>query len=75
MKLFGRLRGGIETQRLLLRRWEHKDFQAYVMIVSDPEVMEAVPCKQSLDRVRAAAGQMGQRVYDRGPGRHGDVCL
>lgn len=45
MKLFQRLRGSIETQRLLLRRWEHKDFQAYVQIVSDPEVMVPAGCQ------------------------------
>lgn len=45
MKLFQRLRGGIETQRLLLRRWEHKDFQGYVPIVSDPQVMVPAGCQ------------------------------
>lgn len=45
MRLFQRLRGCIETQRLLLRRWEHKDFQAYVPIVSDPEVMIPAGCQ------------------------------
>ena len=55
MKLFGRLRGGIETQRLLLRRWEHKDFQAYVMIVSDPEVMAPAGCQPAGTLDAAAA--------------------
>lgn len=45
MKLFGRLRGDIETQRLLLRRWERKDFKSYVPIVSDPEVMIPAGCQ------------------------------
>ena len=55
MSLFGRLRGGIETQRLLLRRWEHKDFQAYVMIVSDPEVMAPAGCQPAGTLDAAAA--------------------
>ena len=55
MKLFGRLRGGIETQRLLLRRWEHKDFQAYVMIVSDPEGMAPAGCQPAGTLDAAAA--------------------
>ena len=55
MKLFGRLRGGIDTQRLLLRRWEHKDFQAYVMIVSDPEVMAPAGCQPAGTLDAAAA--------------------
>ena len=55
MKLFGRLRGGIETQRLLLRRWEHKDFQAYVMIVSYPEVMAPAGCQPAGTLDAAAA--------------------
>ena len=55
MKLFGRLRGGIETQRLLLRRWEHKEFQAYVMIVSDPEVMAPAGCQPAGTLDAAAA--------------------
>ncbi len=54
MKLFGRLRGGRETPRRRLRRWEHKDFQAYVMIVSDPEVMAPAGC-QPADTLDAAA--------------------
>ena len=55
MKLFGRLRGGIETQRLLLRRWEHKDFRAYVPIVSDPEEMVPAGCQPAGTLDAAAA--------------------
>lgn len=55
MKLFQRLRGGIETQRLLLRRWEHKDFQAYVPIVSDPEVMIPAGCQPASTLEAASA--------------------
>ena len=39
MKLLHRLRGEMETARLLLRRWKRDDFQEYVQLMSDPEVM------------------------------------
>ena len=39
MKLLQRLRGEMETARLLLRRWKRDDFQEYVQLMSDPEVM------------------------------------
>lgn len=55
MKLFQRLRGGVETQRLLLRRWEHKDFRAYVPIVSDPEVMVPAGCQPANSMEAASA--------------------
>ena len=55
MKLFQRLRGGVETQRLLLRRWEHKDFQAYVRLVSDPEVMVPAGCQPAGNLEAASA--------------------
>lgn len=55
MKLFKRLRGGIETQRLLLRRWARKDFQAYILIVSDPEVMIPAGCEPAGNLEAASA--------------------
>lgn len=45
MKLFQKLRGVIETERLLIRRWERGDFDAFVRIVSDPEVMTPAGCE------------------------------
>lgn len=45
IKLFQRLRGDIETVRLLLRRWERRDFNAYLQIVSDPQVMTPAGCR------------------------------
>ncbi len=55
MKLFQRLRGGVETQRLLMRRWEHKDFRDYVHIVSDPEVMVPAGCQPASSMEAASA--------------------
>ena len=45
VKLFQKLRGDIETERLVMRRWERRDFDAYVRIVSDPEVMTPAGCE------------------------------
>lgn len=39
MKLLQRLKGEMETSRLLLRRWKRADFKEYVEFMSDPEVM------------------------------------
>jgi len=55
MKLLQRLRGDIETQRLLLRRWEHKDFRAYMAIVSDPKVMIPAGCQPARTMEAASA--------------------
>ncbi|WP_322171107.1 GNAT family N-acetyltransferase [Acutalibacter caecimuris] len=44
MNLLRRLRGEMETPRLLLRRWERRDFNAYIAIVSDPQVMVPAGC-------------------------------
>ncbi|ANU55556.1 GNAT family N-acetyltransferase [Acutalibacter muris] len=66
MKLFGRLRGGIETQRLFLRRWEHKDFKAYIPIVSDPEVMTPAGC-QPAGTLEAASAMFARDL-------HNDLC-
>ena len=55
MKFLQRLRGDIETERLLLRRWEHKDFDAYVRIVSDPEVMIPAGCEPAKTLEAASA--------------------
>lgn len=55
MNLLHRLRGGMETERLLLRHWKHGDFAAYTPIVSDPEVMVPAGCKPAGDLEEAAA--------------------
>lgn len=55
MKLFERLRGGIETQRLLLRRWVHRDFGEYVQLVSDPQVMVPAGCQPAATLEAASA--------------------
>ena len=39
MKILHRLRGEMETPRLLLRRWKPLDFQAFLRFAGDPEVM------------------------------------
>lgn len=67
MNLFRRLRGGIETQRLLLRRWEHKDFQGYVPIVSDPQVMVPAGCQP------AATLDVASAMFSRD--LHNDLCF
>lgn len=39
MNIVQRLRGDMETERLLLRHWKRGDYQAFMKIVSDPKVM------------------------------------
>ena len=39
MSIISKLRGEMETERLLLRHWKRGDFQDYLKIVTDPEVM------------------------------------
>lgn len=39
MKLIQKIRGEMETERLLLRRWRLSDFEDFVKLVSDPEAM------------------------------------
>ncbi len=39
MNLMQKLRGDMETDRLLLRRWKLSDFEAFVKFDADPEVM------------------------------------
>lgn len=53
-RLMGRLKGDIETPRLLLRSWERKDFSAFVGIVSDPKVMIPAGCEPAKDLEAAA---------------------
>ena len=45
----------METLRLRIRRWEHKDFEAYVHIVSDPAVMTPAGCEPA-GNLESAAG-------------------
>lgn len=35
----------IETERLLLRKFQHEDFDAMFIILSDPEIMQHYGCK------------------------------
>ncbi len=39
MGLLQKIRGEMETERLILRRWRPSDFKAYISFASDPEVM------------------------------------
>ncbi len=39
MNLMQKLRGEMETDRLLLRKWKRPDFEHFVKFASDPEVM------------------------------------
>ncbi|RKJ40757.1 N-acetyltransferase [Acutalibacter sp. 1XD8-33] len=55
MRFFQKLRGEMETLRLRIRRWEHKDFEAYVHIVSDPAVMTPAGCEPA-GNLESAAG-------------------
>ena len=52
---FRRLRGGMETPRLLLRRWERRDFEGYLRVVSDPEVMIPAGCEPAASLDAASA--------------------
>lgn len=56
MELLKRLKGETETERLLLRRWKRKDFQAYVQFMSDPEVMipAGAEALNNLEKARTA---------------------
>lgn len=45
MRLFRWRRKDMETERLFLRRWERGDFDGYVRIVSDPQVMTPAGCQ------------------------------
>lgn len=59
MKLLQRLRGDLETPRLLLRRWERQDFDAYTRIVSDPQVMTPAGC-EAATTLQAASEAFGR---------------
>lgn len=41
MTLLQRLRGEMETPRLLLRHWREEDYQDFLTFASDPQVMLA----------------------------------
>lgn len=45
MKLFQKMRGELETERLVLRKWKLSDFEDFVKFASDPEVMLASGAK------------------------------
>lgn len=45
MKLVQKLRGDMETERLLLRKWRLSDFEDFVKFAADPEVMPASGAK------------------------------
>ncbi|MCI9258321.1 GNAT family N-acetyltransferase [Oscillospiraceae bacterium 42-9] len=55
MNLLHRLQGGIETERLLLRHWKRGDFEAYLAVVSNPEVMTPAGCRAARDLEEAAS--------------------
>ena len=45
----------METERLLLRHWKREDFEAYLGVVSDPEVMTPAGCQAARALEEAAA--------------------
>ncbi len=55
MGLLQKIRGEMETERLLLRRWEKEDFKAYSSFMSQSEVMIPAGAEplQTLDRAMA----------------------
>lgn len=63
MRLFHRMRGDLETARLILRRWERRDFNAYVYIVSDPQVMIPAGC-QPAETLQAASAAFTRDLHN-----------
>lgn len=54
MKIFHWPRSSMETPRLLLRRWERRDFASFIPIISDPQVMIPAGCSPA-ENLQAAA--------------------
>jgi ribosomal-protein-alanine N-acetyltransferase len=56
--------GGLETQRLRLRRYTGRDLHLIYRLMSDPLVMRYYPAVYDLDRARIALGNVA-RSYER----------
>ena len=65
MKLLHKLRGEMETPRLLLRRWKPLDFQAFLRFAGDPEVMLPAGSKPALG-LQEAETQFRRALRDEG---------
>lgn len=65
MKLIQKIRGEMETERLLLRRWKLSDFEDFVKLVSDPEVMAPSGAKPAFS-MEEAETQFHRAVRDSG---------
>ncbi len=65
MKLIQKLKGEMETERLLLRKWKQTDFDAFVKFAADPEVMAASGTKPAANLEEAEA-QFHRAVRDGG---------
>ena len=63
MRLFRWMRGELETPRLILRRWKRQDFDAYVSIVSDPQVMIPAGCRPA-ETLQAAAAAFSRDLHN-----------
>ncbi|WP_322200157.1 GNAT family N-acetyltransferase [Acutalibacter intestini] len=61
MKFFQRFRDQMETRRLVLRRWKHRDLADYVRIVSDLEVMAPAGCRP-VQNLEEAASMLARDV-------------
>lgn len=53
----------METPRLRIRRWQHRDFEVYAQIVSDPAVMIPAGCQPAGD-LESAAGMFRRDLHN-----------
>ena len=73
MNLLRRLRGDMETSRLILRHWRESDFEDFLTFAADPQVMLASGATPAGDLAEAqssfrrAFGRCDGQVFD-------DVC-
>lgn len=49
MGLLDRLRGSVETERLLLRKWRQEDFEDFQRMAMDKELMLAAGAEPAAD--------------------------
>ncbi len=64
MTFLQKLKGEMETDRLLLRRWRQGDLDAFVKIDSDPQVMAPSGAKPS-SNLEEAAGNFRRAMWDK----------
>lgn len=65
MNLMQKLKGEMETERLLLRRWKLQDFNAFLKFDADPEVMAASGAKPA-SNLEEAENDFHQALRDGG---------